>query len=149
MAFDIKIQRNESPNNSLDKNITDIVTLEGGTLRDATSIIDPVIIVESTMANVRNANYLTIDMFGRSYFIKNITSVRNGLIEIACHCDVLSSFKDQIRANNAVIRRNQNANNIRVNDGVFTVRQDPHIVYRAFGGTGFITQELVLAVAGS
>ena len=64
MSFIIKIQRNNSENIALDKNLTDILVLSG-TLKEGTSIIDPVIIFEGNLSAVKNANYMTIDSFNR------------------------------------------------------------------------------------
>lgn len=148
MAFDIKIQQTLSPENQLTKTITDIATLSG-TLREETTIIDPVITIRaSNFSDLMSANYMTIPVFNRSYFIKDIKLVRNEIYEIHAHVDVLGSFAAAIRANSAIVRRNENANNILLNDGVFKIKQNPHIVVVEFP-SGFSANEFVFAVAGS
>lgn len=147
MSFTITIGINQSPKNSLDKTVEHEIDFEG-VLKDATSIIDPVIMVEANLTSVRWANYMKIPAFGRYYFINNIRSIRAGLVAFECHVDVLTSYADEIRGNTAIIKRNENAHNILLNDGFFKVRQNPHIVMYEFP-TGFTTQELVLAMAGS
>lgn len=144
----IVIQTNSSEREKLDKTLNDIATLTG-TLRAETSIIDPVIMVSgSTLAALRAANYMTIPDFGRSYFITGIRSIRNGLVELSGHVDVLSSFKTQIRANRAITSRQENRNNLYLNDGSLRAYQDPYVITTAFPN-GFTTQSYVLAVAGS
>ena len=91
---------------------------------------------------------MTILTFGRSYFVNNITSVRNGVFEISAHVDVLSSFKTQIRGNAAIIRRQENKWNLYLNDGVFKVYQNPMVLTKEFPN-GFSAPEFVLAVAGN
>lgn len=147
MAFTVILQRNGSDKNQFDKDISNILSVSG-TLKQETSIIDPVIIIECNLTVVRSCNYLTISEFGRSYFVKNIRSIKNGLVEFTCHVDVLSSFKSAIRDNTAIIKRQQNAWNLYLNDGVLRVYQNGTVITKAFPA-GFTTMEFVLAVAGS
>lgn len=144
--MDITLQINNSEKNRLDKSITDIITLSG-TLRDKTSIIDPIIVIEGDLSSYVNCNYLTISAFNRSYFINNITSLRNDLFEITAHVDVLSTYKSQIRANSAIIARQEKKWNLYLNDGVFKTYQNPHIVTKAFP-SGFTEQHFIFSVAG-
>lgn len=147
MAFNISLQVNNSERERLYKSIDDIFSVSG-VLKSDTSIIDPVIIIECNLNAVINCNYMTISAFGRSYFVNNIRSIRNGLVEFSCHCDVLSSFASQIRNNTAIIKRQENDWNLYLNDGSFKVYQNPDVLTKAFP-SGFTTQEFVLAIAGS
>lgn len=147
MAFNIILQRNNSELNKVTKSVENIMTLSG-TLKEETSIIDPIIKIECDLSTVTECNYLSIPAFGRSYFVNNIRSVRNGLVEFSCHVDVLSSFSDGIRSNSAIVKRQENSWNLYLNDGSFKVYQNPMVLTKAFP-SGFTTQEFVLAVAGS
>lgn len=147
MSFSISLQKNFSEPIKLDKTIENIMTVTG-VLKEDTSIIDPVIKIECDLDDVTGCNYITIPTFGRSYFVNNITSVRNGLVEFSCHVDVLSTYKDGIRANTGIVKRQQNLWNLYLNDGSLKVYQNPNVVTKAFP-SGFNTQEFVLAVAGS
>lgn len=147
MAFNISLQVNNSERERLYKSIDDILSVSG-VLKSDTSIIDPVIIIECNLNAVINCNYMTISAFGRSYFVNNIRSIRNGLVEFSCHCDVLSSFASQILNNTAIIKRQENDWNLYLNDGSFKVYQNPDVLTKAFP-SGFTTQEFVLAIAGS
>lgn len=147
MSFSIRLERNDSERERLTKDITSIITVSG-VLKSETSIIDPVIMIECDLNSVVNCNYMTIPTFGRSYFVKDVRSIRNGLVEFSCHCDVLSSFASQIRANTAIIKRQENNWNLYLNDGSFKVYQNPNVLTKAFP-SGFTTQEFVLAIAGS
>lgn len=146
MSFSIVLQTNNSDKIQLDKSITDLQTLTG-TLRNQSSITDPVILIAVDAGSLTACNYCTISEFGRSYFINNIVSVRNGLSEIHCHCDVLSSFAAGIRSNTAIVRRQENNWNLYLNDGTFKIYQNPEIITKPFP-SGFSTQQYVLAVAG-
>lgn len=145
--FNIVLQVNSSEKERLDKNITDIATISG-TLREKTSLIDPVIVIEGDLSNYVNCNYMTIQAFNRSYFINNITSVSNNLFEISAHVDVLTTYKTQIRTNDAIIARQEKKWNLYLNDGVFKTYQNPFIVTKAFP-SGFTSQHFVFSVAGN
>ena len=147
MAFNLVLQTNNSDKNHLDKSITDIMTLSG-TLKANTSIVDPIILVEADLSSLVTCNYMTIDTFGRKYFINDIISVNNGLVEIHAHVDVLTSFKSQIRSNHAIVTRQAYKWNLYLNDGTLKTYQNPHVITKQFP-SGFNTQELVLAIAGS
>lgn len=146
MAFTIVLQRNDSESNRLTKTLTDILSLSG-TLKTETSIIDPVILVEADLSTLTGCNYCTIQAFGRSYFVTNIRSIRNGLVEISCHVDVLSTYAAQIRANRAIVQRQENDWNLYLNDGVFKTYQNPQTVTKVFPA-GFGTKHYFLTVAG-
>ena len=147
MAFDIKLQVNTSEKNKLDKTLTDVLTVSGE-LKGETSIIDPVILFEGDFTQISGTNYMTIEAFKRSYFITGIKSIRNNLVEISAHVDVLSTYKSQIRSNTGIIKRQEKKWNLYLNDGVFKVYQNPNVLTMPFP-SGFTTQEFVLAVAGS
>lgn len=147
MAFDIILQRNNSEINRVTKDVSSVLTVTGE-LKSETSIVDPVIMIECDLTEVVSCNYMTIPVFNRSYFINNIRSIRTGLVEFSCHVDVLSSFATAIKANNAIIRRQEQNWNLYLNDGTFKVYQNPIVLTKAFP-SGFTTQEFVLAVAGS
>lgn len=147
MSFSILLQRNTSELNKLDKTLTTITTLTG-TLKTETSIIDPVIIVEGVLSDLKTCNYCTISEFGRSYFVNNIKSIRNNLIELTCHVDVVSTYKSQIRSQFALVRKQENNWNLYLNDGSFKCYQNPIVLTKKFSN-GFTTPSFVMAVAGS
>lgn len=148
MSFNIVFYTNKSRTNERVKDLDEIMTLTG-TLRAECSIVDPVIMIESTR-NLKKCNYMYIENFGRYYFIKNVIHVRQGLYEIHAHCDVLSSSGDALLDCVGIIRRQQNNWNLYLDDGAFKVYSNPNVVQKAFP-SGFSTSNLtyILAVAGS
>ena len=102
----VTLQTNKSENNRMDKEI-DTIASYTGVLKQETSIIDPVLLIECNLLNVVNCNYITIPWFNRSYFVNNIRSVRQGLVEFSCHVDVLSSFANEIRGCSGIVARNE------------------------------------------
>lgn len=147
MSFTIDIQYNSSPKNKVGKSLSSITELTGN-LRAESSIIDPVFLVDSTITELRVANYCTIGAWKRSYFINDIKTIRQGLIELHCHVDVLQSFAAEIKQNSAIIKRNENKGNVLMNDGYYKIYQNPNVVMYEFP-TGFTDYEWVLAMAGS
>lgn len=159
MAFNIILQQNLTPKNQLTKDTTDLVTLSGILREDRTDIINPVVLVETDYEKMSAVNYASINLFSRSYFVTKIEIVRSYKPDeetprmityaIFLKVDVLSSFATEIRSNSAIIKRNENASNILLNDGVFKVKQNPYIVVSAFP-SGFLgAKELILAMAGN
>lgn len=146
MSFSIVIQQNTSEPERVDKTLTDLLTLTG-TLREQTSIIDPHFRVAASEAQLVGCNYVTVPSFGRSYFVRDIVSVRNGILELVCHTDVLSSWKDQLRANSAIIHKQENIWNLYLNDGSLQAYQKPKVLTKAFPH-GFTTMQYILTVAG-
>ena len=148
MSFQILVQQNNSERNSVTKSVTTLATLTG-VLREGSSIIDPIVMIESTTLTFVSANYCTIQEFGRSYFINDIVLVRTGLIELHCHVDVLSSFAAQIKANKGIVKRQENREsfNLYINDGSLVAYQNPYVLTEPFPN-GFTGASFILVVAG-
>ena len=143
----INLYTNTAPRNALVKDLTPVSTLTG-TLRNESSVVDPVVAIEDADLLLLSANYAYISEFGRYYFITNIESVRQHLWRVSMHVDVLYTFRDQIITNSAIIERNENEYDLKLNDGLFQTQQNPRIAQYPFP-TGFNTWNFVLAVAGN
>ena len=143
----LTLYTNTSEVNAVNKTITELADLTG-TLREQSSIIDPVIIVTDCDSYIASANYAYIPEFGRYYFINDVTSIRNNFLQLTMHVDVLYSFKDAILTNSAIIERNAHEYDLKLNDGLFQTQQNPRIEQYAFP-SGFTDWNFVLAVAGN
>lgn len=132
---------------TLDKELEQIIILSG-ILREESSIIDPVILIEDIDDFLPEMNYAYIQEFNRYYYITGIESVRQGLWRVSFHVDVLYTYKDAIRENSGIIERNENLYDLQLNDGLFRTRQNPRIVQVPFP-SGFNTWNFVLGVAGN
>lgn len=160
--FNIVAYENKSATNVVNKDISEIVSIQG-TLRRGCSIIDPVITVQLDGNTVWRSgfNYIYIEAFSRYYYVTNIISVAGqiesttqvnpvGLWDIHCHVDVLMSFKDQIKSQKAVVARQEAKYNLMLDDGIFMTYQNPKIQTKLFSVEWpFEQQEFVLVVAGS
>ena len=143
----IKFYKNLSDKNHVDKDITQIGSDMPGTLRDNCSIINPVIQIEAfTGFDLTLCNYCYIPEFGRYYYINNIT-LTNKLYELSMHVDVLMSYKEEIRSNNAIVSRQENKYNLYLQDGVFKTKAFPNmqIIQFPYGFTDF---NFIFSVAG-
>ena len=129
--MEIRLCYQASENNKIGKIISELARAEC-TLKDETSIIDPVILFAGDAAVVTHCNYVYIYAFHRWYFVNNVTIVRDGLWEISCHVDVLESFKDGIKAQTAVVARQRENWNLYLNDGFFRTFQDPGVTRDRF-----------------
>lgn len=147
--MELVLYTNNSDNKVVTKDITTLTTING-TLRDACSIIDPVIEVSDSVMNNATAaacNYAKIAQFGRYYYVRNIT-LKGKLYEIQMHVDVLASFQTELKALDAVIARQENKYNLYLRDGYFKTYANSHVAVQKFPGA-FDTHEFILAVSGS
>lgn len=137
---------NHSEKNRVDKTLTSAFDLNGE-LKEDCSIIDPVIKIVSDVSSMASVNYMYIPSFGRYYFINNVISINNDICEVHAHVDVLSTYKDEIRAQRAIVSRQEKKWNLYLNDGVFKTYQNPYIITKAFS-SGFTSQHFILTIAG-
>lgn len=141
------LQTNTSEPVKVDKDVETIASVYA-TLREECSIIDPVFNVQMDIVDAVRCNYVTVPKFGRSYFVQEVVSVRTGLVQLSCHVDVLSSFKSQIRANSAIVHKQEGEWNLYLNDGSLRIYQDPIVITQPFP-SGFSNYEYIMAIAGN
>lgn len=144
----INLYTQKSERNNVKKNLGDPVMIFTGTLRNESSLIDPVILIEEDATSMARVNYMAIPDFQRYYFIRGIRSIRNGLVELTGHVDVLQTYWPVIKTNAALIRRQEQLWNLYINDGVLRAQADSIVETFEFPH-GFSATSFVLAVAGS
>lgn len=88
----ITLYNNSSEPNKISKHLTPISTALSGSLRNESEIVNPVVLIEGDISSLQNANYARIESFGRYYYITEMKSVRNNIVELHLHTDVLMSF---------------------------------------------------------
>ena len=140
----LKLYKNRSDKNVVNKNIVQSGSDISGTLREDCSIINPVISIQG-LSDLK-VNYAYITEFGRYYYINNIVC-KGKLFELQMHVDVLMSFGTEILDNTAVISRQQSMYNLYLQDGVFKTYADNHYQIKQFP-SGFNTQQFIFSVAG-
>lgn len=133
MSFNIVFMYNNEPMNKISKTPVEKFTLEG-VLKEESSIVDPVILIEKD--NPIEANYAYIAAFNRYYYIKDITSVRDGLWRITMHTDVLKTFSEGILDSPCIVAKSSSRFNLYLNDSDYKCLQDDIIMTKSFT-TGF------------
>ena len=118
MSISVKLCHNSSPVEKIGK------TLDAGSSYDCvlkadTSVLTPTIILCDTGVNLKGYNYMYIADFGRYYFIDDIVTKNNDVWEVSGHVDVLETYKSQILANTAVIKRQEKQYNLYLDDPEF------------------------------
>ena len=144
--MDIKIYNNTSEKVKVGKTLINVRDISGE-LKEACDIINPVIIISGE--NLSSYNYLYIPIFNRYYFIIDIKVIRNNLWEISCHCDVLETYKDSIKANTAIIKRQESIWDLYLNDEKFKAESTNKTATIMFPQNHFNTVNFILTVAGS
>lgn len=106
-TFTIECYKNTADFNRVDKTeYLELVRTYNGTLRESTSIIDPVITIQKS--GVIDFNYIKIPTFNRYYYVADITSIATGVWEITFTIDVLMTYKNGLYSQSAFIDRNEN-----------------------------------------
>lgn len=90
--MNIALYHNASEPNKISKNITALNLSMSGSLRNETEVVNPIIRIEGNASLLQSANYAYIEELNRYYYITDMKSVRNNIIELHLHCDVLMSF---------------------------------------------------------
>ena len=119
MSFPITFALNNSNENKIGKNISDIVTTTGN-LKYPTDIINPTVSVTNggNIEQIFTCNYMKIPMFSRNYFITDIRVINAVMVEVSGHVDVLETYAAQILAQAAIVERQENLWNLYLNDGL-------------------------------
>lgn len=149
MSFSVQLYKNGSPVEKIGKDLTAGPDYNIN-FKEDNSILRPRIIILDGSSAVYEYNYMYISTFGRYYFIDDIISVANNRWEIHAHVDVLETYKSEILANEAVLKRQQNKYNTYLNDPEWKVYANENVVAYKFQQTPFNKSlKFVLAVAGS
>ena len=146
MSFPIVFMFNNEPMNKISKTPVEKFTLNGE-LRDESSIIDPVILIEKD--NPIEANYAYIAAFNRYYYIKDITAVRTGLWRISMHTDVLKTFSEGILNSPCIVAKSSSKYNMYLNDSDYKCLQDDIVMTKTFpSGFNLADSMYVAAILG-
>ena len=148
--MNVTLYRTSDPREKVTKTLNLVLSVPNATVRspDGISIMDPVITIASTSSSLFTANYMYISQFSRYYFITSIKELRNGLIEIKAHCDVLMTYRSQIRTLKATIARQENEFNLYLPDVAFKAYAYQKQQIKKFPNPLTGANNLVLVVAG-
>lgn len=129
--MDISFGVTSSEKRQLDKSVSYAVSVSG-TLRNETNVVNPTILVQANISTLAGCNYMSIPAFHRQYFITDIRAITDKLCEVSGHCDVLSTYKDGIRANTAIVGRSatQGNWNLLMNDPQIKLNNKKQIIVK-------------------
>lgn len=119
MAVIVKFANTDKKRNST-KIITAFPLSLQATIKEPTSITNPVLIVEDT-DDILKYNYLMIDAFKRYYYIDDIVSINHNLWEISASVDTLASFRSEILNNEVYVLRSASERNGYIFDSMYPV----------------------------
>lgn len=148
--MNITLHQTKTPRHYLVKTFEgDGIALQG-TLREDSSMISPVIMIDSSV-NIYNANYAYIEDFGRYYYIDDIKVTRHRLYQLSLSVDALMSWCNEIVNIKGYIMRKENPAYDYIPDRlkqISAVRDiQPYLVPE--GSNTFNGQSLVMIVAGN
>lgn len=146
--MEIRLYNSSDETNKINKTLLNEIVLNG-TLKDETSVLNPIILIEAN--NLTQYNYCYIPLFKRYYFIKDITVVRNKLFRLFLDIDVLMSYKNDILNLDVIIDKSETNNNADkyINDGSFVCENKSYNTVLNFNN-GFNEQaHYILVTAGA
>lgn len=101
--------------NKLTKTFNSLYSLTGY-IKEPSSVIDPVILIEEDLSFITGCNYIYIPAFRRYYYIRNMKSATNTTCTIESHVDVLKSFQSDILACSGYVDRNEDICSVMIPD---------------------------------
>lgn len=139
---------NASERKVIGKSLQNLGTITGILKGDA-SIMSPSFILESDANYLTDINYLYWSESGRYYFIDDIQVITGGRTVLHCSVDVLESFKTQIKAQTAIIDKQQELANMYFNDGSFKRESREFYTIKTFTNGFNDNGEYILITAGA
>lgn len=133
--MNITLYKTSSERHRLSKVLTNSVAVNNVHILDGTSITDPVVVIGYD-ASLLSHSYAYISDFGRYYFITNIDVLPGQEMRLSLHVDVLTTYKDQIKACNARITRSQSNYDPMISDNLIINKVNTNITQRKIG-SGF------------
>lgn len=100
-------------------------------IKEPTDVLAPTVRIQ-TSDNLSGINYCYIQRYGRYYFVDKIITTPNGFWELSCRCDVLMSYKTQIKALSGTLVRSEKNYNGYLNDSEFKAVAYRKIVTKQF-----------------
>lgn len=147
--MNIVLMHNNSDLNVLGKDLSTLKTVQGN-FKAKTDIVNPVLTINGIDNIISKLNYCYIPVLNRYYFITGISSVRDDLWELNCHCDVLETYKAKVKETEAVISRQEFEYNLLLDDGTLKAYADPMVQVKAFSQSfNDDLGSVVLVIAGS
>lgn len=105
-------------------------------LKDDTSIIEPSILIVKEAAqsytDLLAYNYAYIADFGRYYFVRNVISVSNVMVEFILEVDALASFKSEVGSANEYVLRSASSYDGDIVDNLYPTKGNTDLMIGSF-----------------
>lgn len=110
-------------------------------------IMDPVFIIKMDKS-LYKYNYCYIEDFGKYYYFNTPKVVNNNLLRVNMHVDVLQTYWEEFKGNNAIVDRAENVFNLYLQDGKLPVEQKTIIRRYVTKETPFDGTSMILLCTG-
>ena len=119
-----------------------------GVLKGDASIMNPVFILESDNNYLSGVNYLYWQEGGRYYYIDDIQVLTGSRMVLYCSVDVLETYSTEIKAQVAIVDKQQTLANMYFNDGSFRREAREFYTVKSFQNGFNDVGEYILITAG-
>ena len=149
MSYTIVFKKNLSPVNKFTKSFGASTQSVDVVLKENTDLFQPTFVLQ-TSVDLSQYNYIDGSSFsGRQYFIVDVRSIGYQRYEVDAKTDVLSTWKNEILANTAVVGRQEKKFNLYLDDHYFRVYNYERIQTLLFPDNDFMKQlQYVLVTNG-
>ena len=150
MSFSCTLYQTKSEKTALTKVMETGSKSYSGTLLNNSNVVDPSVLLQVGADTIAKYNYMEITDFGRKYFVTEITALTADTCMVTAHCDVLSTYETEIRANSGIVGRAANMWHKYMNDNMIKVDSRPVITTQVFkkGGYFLDNPSIALVVVG-
>lgn len=150
MSFSCTLYKTKSEKTALTKTMETGSKSYSGTLLNNSNVVDPSVLLHVGADIIAKYNYMEITDFGRKYFVTEITALTADTCMVTAHCDVLSTYATEIRANSGIVGRATNMWHKYMNDNMIKVDSRPQIVTQMFNNGGYFldSPSIALVVVG-
>lgn len=131
MAFTVNLYTITDDAKVVSKHLGTATSFTSVTVKETTDVTAPVLRIASS-SNLSGYNYCYIERYGRYYFINKIDTTPDGMWVIHCRCDVLMSYKSQIKALTGTLERSETVFNGYLNDSEYKALAYRKIVTKQF-----------------
>lgn len=124
----VTFYRNNSEDNSINKSLVPVVTINNVIIKDKLDVVNPVLVLEFDSDYTDSINYAYIDDFDSYYFLAKPAVMTGSKAVVYLRRDPLETFKDEVLGLTAIVDKTEEASksNMYLNDGSFVVQSNEY-----------------------
>lgn len=131
--INIDLYKFNGDSRKVDKSLTLVHQFHSAEIVNDLDLIDPTIILDLNGYIDLGFNYLFITELGRYYFVKKITLLDNGFVQISCHVDVLKTYSADILRSEQYVVRQQHKCGYQLPDNLYNIKSNRNLTIKNFG----------------